>query len=988
MDLSAIGSFAAGHRRQLGVVALVAFPLLSPSAALADSAESAVNQLAQGCYAIQSPTNGHYMRQFHQGGTVDDGLSYRFDAVDLADASHFYFKPSRAQHFMLTDRGGRFLASHLPAEVSAGRYPGEYAEWRISAEVGEGVQYRFHGIGLDRQLRHNYGGGGLYFFDLLNPNDNNSEASFTLVAQDDCEPFPEIMVNAEGDLDALKGDVSAPVRGLADPHTHITSYEFMGGKLMHGKPFHRWGVSHALPDSEPIHGPDGSLDLVGNLYAYGDANFRYDTRGWPDFPFWPNHVQLTHSGYYYKWMERAWAGGLRLMVTHLVENEVLCTAQATINPASWVNPNSCNTMESIQLQIQRMHEIEEYIDVQSGGPGQGFFRIVRSPEEARAVIADGKLAVLMGIEASEVFNCGEKDDCNRRQIEAQLQAVYDAGVRVLYPTHKFDNQLAGSRVEDGFINLGQVLSTGHFFETEECDAETRGNSFTSGFPLIGEVPVLKDILDGVGLNPQYDESIQHCNKHGLSEKGVYLVNRMIDMGMLIELDHMSAHTATEVMDIVEARGYSGVITSHSWMNGGTNGLHPNTVRLLEAGGFAAPYNSNANSVGGAIQRYLDVITNTPYLAGVGLGTDMSGLGGQAGPRSDSDVDPLLYPFTSEFGITFDRQQSGNRTFDFNQDGMAHYGMLADHIEDVRQQQGGAVYEAVMNSAEAYLQMWERAEAHDDPQYVNPLPTFVRIVNRESGRCMDIPGNGSEMVNGTDVILYDCEKNAWDQRWFYDETARQFQNKANRALCLDNRGQAYDGGEVVVWECVDSDNLRWDYDGRFIRSAHNPNIVADAYGTGNDSEIGQWSLHGKANQQWLLRPEMTIHRWVSLRDKRAGLCISAPESGAAGSPITVQACQNRPGQKWYFDPIAGTLRSDLAGDLCLSIPNGNAIEGQQLALAACDANAPEQAFDKEGKIFSARLASGQVLDASGEAAGAAVILYGRHDGDNQKWRSSL
>ncbi len=55
------------------------------------------------------------------------------------------------------------------------------------------------------------------------------------------------------------------------------------------------------------------------------------------------------------------------------------------------------------------------------------------------------------------------------------------------------------------------------------------------------------------------------------------------------------------------------------------------------------------------------------------------------------------------------------------------------------------------------------------------------------------------------------------------------------MCLDNRGQAYNEGEIVVWECVDSDNLRWDYDGRFIRSAHDANIVADAYGRGNDAK---------------------------------------------------------------------------------------------------------------------------------------------------------
>ena len=99
---------------------------------------------------------------------------------------------------------------------------------------------------------------------------------------------------------------------------------------------------------------------------------------------------------------------------------------------------------------------------------------------------------------------------------------------------------------------------------------------------------------------------------------------------------------------------------------------------------------------------------------------MSGLGGQPRPRSNAATDPLRYPFTSEFGLVFDRQVSGNRTFDLNRDGMAHYGLLADQVQDFRERAGTEVYEAIMNSAEGYLQMWERAEANTDTRYVNPI----------------------------------------------------------------------------------------------------------------------------------------------------------------------------------------------------------------------------------------------------------------------------
>lgn len=683
-----------------------------------------INELAQGCYSIQSPQTGAFLRKYHQGGPVDNGLSYRFEAVSKSEASRFYMKPTSFSNYLLTDEDGRYLASHLPAQVSAGRYAGEFAEWFLSVTPTENGSHRFqlYNSGLKMGLRHNWRDGGLYFFDLLNPKHKTSEREFFLVEQAGCTPFPEVQVNVTGSRDALKGPISEPVRGYVDPHTHITSYEFMGGKMMHGKPFHRWGVEEALKDSKGIHGPNGSLDIIGNLLAYNDVNHRYDTRGWPDFPFWPNHKEMSHTGYYYKWIERAYLSGLRLMVSHLVENEVLCHVQSTVNPGSWVNPNSCNTMDSIRLQIQRLNEMQAYIDAQAGGPGKGFFRLVTTPEQARQVMADGKMAVLMGVEASETFNCGIKDECNRATIESGLNELYNLGVRVIYPTHKFDNQIAGSRVEHEFINVGQLLSTGHFFQTKACDEHTGTDKrFYSGFPLIGELPFIKQILDVFGLNPQYDENIQHCNQLGLSSLGEYLVNRMIDKKMLIEMDHMSSDTATAVMDIVEHRQYSGVISSHSWMNTSKEGgLHKNTKRLIQSGGFVAPYNGDANQMEVKVSRYLDELEKTPYLPGVGVGTDMNGLGTQPGPRADASNTPLVYPFLSEFGLMFDKQVSGNREFDFNQEGMAHYGMLADHIQDIRERASGRVYESIMNSAEAYLQMWERAESNDSEPYVDPV----------------------------------------------------------------------------------------------------------------------------------------------------------------------------------------------------------------------------------------------------------------------------
>ena len=127
---------------------------------------------------------------------------------------------------------------------------------------------------------------------------------------------------------------------------------------------------------------------------------------------------------------------------------------------------------------------------------------------------------------------------------------------------------------------------------------------------------------------------------GLSPLGVYLVNRMMDKNMLIEVDHTSAKAFGDMLNIASKRNYSGLVSSHSWTHVQPNdaSLHPDMERLLKMGGFAAPYHANVTKryevqgkrsffIDKGISRYLDVIKDTSYVQGVGVGSDISGLGG-------------------------------------------------------------------------------------------------------------------------------------------------------------------------------------------------------------------------------------------------------------------------------------------------------------------------------------------------------------------------
>ena len=110
--------------------------------------------------------------------------------------------------------------------------------------------------------------------------------------------------------------------------------------------------------------------------------------------------------------------------------------------------------EAGRFSLERLRELQDYVDAQNGGPGKGWFRIVKSPAQARRVVNAGKLAVVMGIEVSKLFDCGVQDgqpDCTAAQVDARLKEVYDLGVRSMEIVNKFNNGFAGVAGDTGAI---------------------------------------------------------------------------------------------------------------------------------------------------------------------------------------------------------------------------------------------------------------------------------------------------------------------------------------------------------------------------------------------------------------------------------------------------------------------------------------------------------------------------------------------------------
>jgi hypothetical protein len=182
--------------------------------------------------------------------------------------------------------------------------------------------------------------------------------------------------------------------------------------------------------------------------------------------------------------------------------------------------------------------------------------------------------------------------------------------------------------------------------------------------------------------------------------------------------------------------------------------------------------------------------------------------------------------------------------------MAHYGMVADHLQDLHEQASPRIYEPIMNSAEGYLQMWERSIANDNTDYHNPLELYVRVVNWGNGKCIDVPGEDNNVTDCQKVQQYDCLYQSDDQQWFYDPKEGSVRSKLNWNKCVAIvDGNTDNNTPIIIRDCNGEANQQWDHDGGYFRSRLNANKVLDANGNSDRSEVTVWDYNSGANQRW-------------------------------------------------------------------------------------------------------------------------------------------
>jgi microsomal dipeptidase-like Zn-dependent dipeptidase len=511
-----------------------------------------------------------------------------------------------------------------------------------------------------------------------------------------------------------------PPLGFADTHNHQFANLAYGGKAVWGSAY--GPIDQALASCAPEHGPMGISDLSGNISRYyqnGGLEISHNTGGYPNFEGWPRFNQgVSHQSMYADWLHRAVRGGLRLMVVFAVNNKLLCTAAHTL-PG-----RTCSDTEAIALQLEAATAMQDYIDNQEGGPGRGWYRIVYTPEEARGVIEQNKLAVVLGIEVDHLLICPEKQDC-APLIRSTVEFYRRLGVRHIIPIHFYNNSFGGQALMFPVVTPGKC---------EDCSDK--------GF-------------------------VASCNVKGLSDDGKMMIQEMIRQKMIIDIDHMSDKSKLDALAIMQEEQYPPmsshtgflVVAKGSKKNEGN--LRPEEIEAIKnLGGMinanTSPYQKRSNvepygsvdlprvqlQCGGSsqvlAQNYLYLLDHTRRDAGIGFGTDFN-VQVQPAPRfgpnacvGDGPQHPQVarvpYPFPisvegsdSELLVSYADEHNHAGKLNFNEEGLADVGLLPDLIEDLKQQGVRPEdLEPLFDSAMGYVNLWAKIAARSEVQSTTPL----------------------------------------------------------------------------------------------------------------------------------------------------------------------------------------------------------------------------------------------------------------------------
>jgi microsomal dipeptidase-like Zn-dependent dipeptidase len=558
-----------------------------------------------------------------------------------------------------------------------------------------------------------------------------------------------------------------PIPGFADLHLHQMADLGNDGKLLwgsHDGPSEELalpeclGNNHAYcyipsPIAELLYGAEAGSHaglfspipipcgpVLGNF-----GPLRY-TRGWHQnatakaFKEWPIWRTITHQQAYRQWLEQAHNDGLNLLVMSALNANLACDLIPSVTGSGHsflgehpldeeipegLTPEQLAIDESIRDEFpfcnDRKNVRRQLIAAWTFAEKYPWYEIALTPGHAAQIIQEGKLAVVLSIEANKFIDADSIEDA-RAQLDYWVDGL---GVRSFQPVHQLNNQLGGPSYFNGLINILQGVVNAATLVTEDLGSFWQAPASE----LLGALSGM--VRDASGENTQV-----------LTTMGLQLLLDAMDLGILIDISHMDRVGSNQAYNVAVGQNYYPLYISHAryqdllttdphddhlarpWQTiqeikelNGMVGLRTGRDRVRWYTSGALPNNCPGSSRDYA-QSYL--YGSLAYGIPQAFGTDLNGFIHQMRPRFyqaghpkyDNDAWACgegyqLGGGAASIRANFQASQGSRATegtgTNFDLTGFGHIGQIGAVLSDLQQLSVDTV--ELENSAENFVQMW-------------------------------------------------------------------------------------------------------------------------------------------------------------------------------------------------------------------------------------------------------------------------------------------
>ncbi|HEY1011846.1 MAG TPA: RICIN domain-containing protein [Herpetosiphonaceae bacterium] len=198
----------------------------------------------------------------------------------------------------------------------------------------------------------------------------------------------------------------------------------------------------------------------------------------------------------------------------------------------------------------------------------------------------------------------------------------------------------------------------------------------------------------------------------------------------------------------------------------------------------------------------------------------------------------------------------------------------------------------------YVRVYRRSNDPPPPPPPGGAGYFT-LVNRNSGRCADVP-NGST-ADGAGIQQWGC-------------------NSSN----------------AQQWELIPTDSGYY----RLISRASGKAMSIVGGATTDGALIHQWPWIGNPDQQWAVQP--TADGWVRLVARNSGKALSVV-NGATGDGVRLHQWPYGGGfdQQWRLAPVGAVTLVNTNSNKCVDVAGGNSADGTNIQLWGCNGSGAQR-----------------------------------------------